>query len=299
MIPAIQNSLSYAAQTAAAFAIVAAGAAVSFVACRAFRDLSRFQIGLQKLLDAARIDRVPLPEPEEPPAPEPVESKVQIASLASFIEEEIARKFAFERESALASKKEPRRERQLPKIPEGEVCSLMCSELSPQFAIQFHDAYFDVRYFVKGMLTQRDPISPFTKTALSPEELRQLSDAIGISPEDFASIWTWPDEYSPYCREWIELILENHPEISALQDEMQRALRHRWNERYNQLSQTRARLVSAATEERMRNIEERLRRVRFNQLAALAGLRGQISSDALQGFREAIPLENPLDAQHG
>lgn len=251
------------------------------------------------MLDAARIERVPLPEIEEPPAPEPIDSKVQMDSLASFIEEDIARKFALEKESALASKKEPWRERQLPKIPEGEVCSLMCSELSPEFAIQFHDAYFDVRYFVKGMLTQKEPVSPYTKTALSNEELRLLSDAIGISPDDFLSIWAWPEEYSPYCNTLIEHILESDPQISELQNEMQRALRHGWNESYNQLSQRRARVLSAATAERMRNFEERLRRVRFNQLASLAELRGHISSDALQGFQEAIPLENPLDAQDG
>lgn len=297
MIPAIQNTLFYVGETASALAIVAAGAAVSFVACRAFRELSRFQIGLEKLLDAARIERVPLPELQEPPAPEPDESKVQMDSLASFIDEEIARKFAFEQESALAGKKEPRPERQLPKIPEGEVCSLMCSELSPEFAIQFHDAYFDVRYFVKGMLTQIDPVSPFTKTALSPEDLRLLCDAIGISPDDFTSVWAWPEEYSSYCKEFIELSLGNEPEISRIETEMQRALRHGWNESYEQLSQTRARLLSAATENRMRDVKERLRRVRFNQLAVLAELRGHLSSESLQGFQEAIPLENPLYAQ--
>lgn len=174
----------------------------------------------------------------------------------------------------------------------------MCSELAPEFTVQFHDAYFDVRYFVRGMLTQKDPVSPYTKAPLAPEELTQLSDAIGIDPADFKEIWTWPKEYLPYCRELIEIWMEKDPEMIRLQNGMASALRFGRNEEYNQLSQARARLLSAATAEKTRMFEEQFRRTRFLQLLELAETSGRISLKTLRAFKEAIPLENPLDAQN-
>ena len=282
---------------------------VCYAAFRAFGYLNEFQRLLRRDIPAAlrllqiHLDQVrdlprPMPAVPEPAPPSPVGSDIRAASLHSFIQEDSDRKFTLEKESARLAGKKPREKRTLPVLPEGEVCSLMCSELKPEWAVNFHDAYFDVRYFVKGMLTQKDPVSPYTKAPLSPEELTQLCDPMGIDPDDFLSIWLWPKEYLPSCRELIQIGIEKDPEMIRLQNEMELALRFQRNAEYNQLSQTRARFISLNTNDAMRTIEEMFRKIRFIQLLELAETTRQISPEILKSFKEAIPLENPLDAQN-
>lgn len=69
------------------------------------------------------------------------------------------------------------------------VCTLMATEIPTHWVLQIGEDPFDLRYFVKGVLTQKSPINPYTRQKLSAEELTQICSRIGISPAEFEGIW--------------------------------------------------------------------------------------------------------------
>lgn len=69
------------------------------------------------------------------------------------------------------------------------VCTLMATEIPSRWVLKIGEDPFDLRYFVKGVLTQKSPINPYTRQKLKPEELEKICAPIGIAPAEFEGIW--------------------------------------------------------------------------------------------------------------
>lgn len=69
------------------------------------------------------------------------------------------------------------------------VCTLMATEIPSRWVLQIGEDPFDLRYFVKGVLTQKSPINPYTRQKLTVEELEKICTPIGIAPAEFEGIW--------------------------------------------------------------------------------------------------------------
>ncbi len=76
------------------------------------------------------------------------------------------------------------------KTEEPLVCTLMATEIPSRWVLKIGEDPFDLRYFVKSVLTQKSPINPYTRQKLTPEELEKICTPIGITPAEFEGIWT-------------------------------------------------------------------------------------------------------------
>lgn len=76
-------------------------------------------------------------------------------------------------------------------LPEGATCTMMCTEIPAEYGILINNDPFDVRYFVKGMLTQDLLSNPYTRSPFNSEDLEKICKYIGCSQTQFAGIWGW------------------------------------------------------------------------------------------------------------
>lgn len=73
-------------------------------------------------------------------------------------------------------------------VPEGAKCEMMCDVIPKGgFGVKINDQIFDVRYIIKYMLTQKEPVSPYKQT-FSPNDVKIICDKMGILPQEFLDL---------------------------------------------------------------------------------------------------------------
>lgn len=245
-------------------------------------------------LNRERVQFQPAPEVAIQVEPqEELSHQLLAQSLISYIEEVDRRRFALEKESVLLSKLTPPQDkRELLEVPEGECCALMCGEIPPGCAIKIHDSFFDVRYFVKAMMTQDQPISPYTKNPLEANEMAQITEILGIDSEDFEKIWKWAEEYMPLFKQYGEHIVEANRSslLGNIPQEMAAARALGRIDQYNALADQVGRIVSMQINEGLKEIKPKAREGRFIQLLELAVLRQKITSEFSKSVQEALKV---------
>ncbi len=76
-------------------------------------------------------------------------------------------------------------------LPEGAACTMMSTEIPAEYGILINNNPFDIRYLLKGMLTQDELIDPYTKIPFSNENLNKICGYIGCSQTQLPNVWGW------------------------------------------------------------------------------------------------------------
>lgn len=218
------------------------------------------------------------------------------SSLLSYAFEENKRKFTIEKEDA-RQKAPYKGERISTFLSKDDTCDLMGTSLTPEFALQLNEQLFDIRYFVKAALTQRECQNVFTKCELSEGELKKICAFLGIPPHEFTLIWPFADSYiSKYGQAHVE-VEDTKWRIQTLGDlpkRMERAYREGDIELHQRLSLELLPLLtsSVSSDSIKRNLCEEVRVARFCQLLTLAKEQQAITPHFYTSFLEILSLSD-------
>lgn len=73
-------------------------------------------------------------------------------------------------------------------LPENNMCTLMGTDIPAEYKILINQEPFDIRYFVKAMISQSEVVNPFTRGPLESRQLEAICSQMGISPRAFSTL---------------------------------------------------------------------------------------------------------------
>lgn len=231
------------------------------------------------------------------PRQEEVDEELQKAMAKSLVVEgcqQWNRMYALEKKAIEVEPKEEGRPCTLKQeIAEGTECTLMGSEIPLGFGVLVNGDPFDVRYFLKAMLTQKKAVSPYTREALSAEDLQAISHLTGISADEFPKIWAVVEEYMRefFSRSSDLYYAANRRNVLGALPQRQSEARSRGQiDLYNQLTEQIIELLrQIPSAQGLKDSDaEYLKKCRLKELLELAQLKGKITPEFRSKFEEVL-----------
>lgn len=161
------------------------------------------------------------------------------------------------------------------------VCTLMATEIPSRWVLKIGEDPFDLRYFVKGILTQKSPINPYTRQKLSAEELEKICAPMGIAPAQFEAIWNDAGE----GMQGLGLIIRSMGLISQVFDLSNQLYQARVGNDRVSVERLEARLDGVRRElEQLGGVEDSSRRKNLETLLLESAEKGKISREDANDF---------------
>ncbi|HSX26929.1 MAG TPA: hypothetical protein VLE89_08000 [Chlamydiales bacterium] len=185
-------------------------------------------------------------------------------------------------------------------LPEDSTCTLMGTEIPSEYCIVMNENAFDIRYFVKAILTQEGLVSPYTRGSFDWKEVKKISHFLAIRPTDLEDIWEETDQKMRQIS--IDIDRETEREVirrlGTLPTQLYMARILQQVDLYNHLSEQATEILRAIPDPKVRKIDKaiELRTQLLSEYLEQAQKQKKITPQYLKGFYEI--LENPMDSQN-